>query len=181
MFFVLVPMEVLFLGALVWIPLLIWRERVRASRYGFLPGAIARFCVVAALISTASLLPTKHEDGRVGPLPRPESSFGELVAAGVIYPLFDDQHDDMRFTLPSTTPTRREVMHAITQQTGFRTSVGRCGSGATVLFGSGGGRIKISKSQDRRREVMPAATPSNDRSQSVKREPTPTPSGKLGR
>lgn len=145
-FFVLAPMEVLFLGALVWIPLLIWRERVRATRYGFLPGAVARFCVVAALIFMASLLPTKHEDGRVGPLPRPQNSLGELVAAGVIYPLFDDRHDDLRVTLPSTTPTRREVMRAITQQTGFRASISRCGSGATVLFGSGGGRIKLSKS-----------------------------------
>jgi hypothetical protein len=147
-FFILSPTEVLVLGALVWIPLLIWRERVRALRYGFLPGAVARLSVIAVAIITAGLLPTKHEDGRVGPLPRVDISLGELAAVGVIYPLFDQRHDGIRVVLPSTTPTRREVMQAITRQTGFRASIFHCGNGATVLFGSGGGRIRVSESHE---------------------------------
>jgi len=142
-FFILAPTEILFLGALGWIPLLIWRERVRASRYGFFPGALTRLGVVVVIITAAALLPTKHEDGRVGPLARQDVSLGELNTAGVIYPLFDHRHDLIRVALPSTTPTRREVMQAITKQTGFTASIFHCGNGATVLFGSGGGRVMV--------------------------------------
>ncbi len=145
MFFVLTPMEILVLGALGWIPLLIWRERVRSIRYGFLLGAVARLGVVASVIIVATLLPTKHEDGKVGPLSRTDVSLGELAAIGVIYPLADEQRNEIHVLLPSTTPTRREIMHAITQQTGLQASIFHCGNGATVLFGSGGGRITISE------------------------------------
>lgn len=148
-FFILAPADVLFYGALVWIPLLVWRERVRATRHNFGPGGVARLCVVAAITIIAALLPIKHEDGRVGPLLRRESSLGELAVAGVIYPVADRQYDGVRVMLPSTTPTRREVIQAITQQTGFRASIFHCGNGATVLFGSGGGRIRVSASHNR--------------------------------
>lgn len=143
LFFSLAPTEVLFLGALGWVPLLVWRERIRSSRHGFFTGAVARLGVVAVIITTAALLPMKHEDGRVGPLARQDVSLGELNAAEVIYPLSDRRHDGVRIVLPSATPTRREVMQAITRQTGFKASINHCGNGATVLFGSGGGRITV--------------------------------------
>jgi hypothetical protein len=143
-FFVIAPTEILFFGAPVWIPLLIWRERVRAARYGFFPAVIGRFAVIRAIIMTAVLLPTKHEDGRVGPFSLTNIALGDLVAEGFIYPLFDERHNVLRLTLPSTAPTRREVMQAIREQTGFRASVFHCGNNATLLFGSGGGLIKVS-------------------------------------
>jgi hypothetical protein len=143
LFFVLAPMEVLVFGALVWIPLLIWRERVRAARYGFWPGMVARLGIVAVAIAIAVIAPTKHEDGRVGPLLRTDLTLGEMAAAGVINPPFDRQHDSVRVSLPSVKPTRREVIQAITQQTGFRASIFHCGNGATILFGGGGGRIRV--------------------------------------
>jgi hypothetical protein len=133
----------------VWIPLLIWCERVRAARYGFFPGVICRFGVAAAVILTAVHLPTKHEDGRVGPLSQTTISLGELVSAGVIYPLFDQRHDLLHVVLPSVRPTRREVMQGVREQTGFRASIFHCGNGATVLFGSGGGRIKVADNSRR--------------------------------
>ncbi|MEI8291954.1 MAG: hypothetical protein WCH99_20990 [Verrucomicrobiota bacterium] len=152
LFFILTPAEVLVLGAVVWIPVLIWRERVRAAHYGFWLGMAARLAVVFAAIVIASQMPTKHEDGRVGPLPRNNATLGELAAAGIIYPLYDHQHDPVRVVLPSATPTRREVMQAITQQTGFKVSILHCGNGATVLFGSGGGRIMV---DDREKNEQP--------------------------
>ena len=146
LFFILAPLEILVLGALVWIPLLIWRERVRATRYRFWPGLVARLGIVTFTITIAAIAPTKHEDGRVGPLPHANLTLGELAAASVIYPPFDRQHDSIRVALPSTKPTRREVMQAITQQTRFKASIFHCGNGATILFGGGGGRIMISES-----------------------------------
>lgn len=147
LFIVLSPMEVLVIGAVVWVPLLIWRERVRAARHGFWPGLVTRLGVVLAVVVVALLAPTKHEDGRVGPLPRSEVNLGELAAAGVIYPHSDRQHDSVRVSLPSVTPTRQEVMTCISEQTGFKPSIFHCGNGATILFGSGGGRIRIQDGQ----------------------------------
>ena len=142
-FFVIAPFEVLSLGAVVWIPLLIWRERLRAARYGWNPGLAARTGVVALVFTTALLLPTKLEDGRVGPFPRNELSLGQLAVAGVIYPLATRSDGDIRVTLPSSSPTRREVMKAIAEQTAFSASIFHCGNGSTVLFGSAQGRIKV--------------------------------------
>jgi hypothetical protein len=142
-FFILAPMEVLLLGAIVWLPLLVWRERVRANRHGFLPGALCRFGIVAVVVITAVLLPTKHEDQRIGPLPHPDLTLGELTATGAIDPVFNQQHEVVRVSLPSRTPTRREVINAIQQQTGLKASIFHCGSGATILFGGGVGRIRV--------------------------------------
>src|SRR4051812_5473163 len=89
LFFILAPMEVLILGALVWVPLLVWRERVRAVRYGFGLGLVARLGIVVAVFILAVHAPTKQEDGRVGPLTHDKISLGELAAAGVIYAPFD--------------------------------------------------------------------------------------------
>lgn len=143
-FFIFAPVDVLIMGALVWIPLLIWSERVRELRCGFWPGAVARLTVVAVIVTTAALLPVKYEDGRVGPLPRVDMSFKELADGGVIYPISDDEQLPVRVVLPSLEPTRREVMQAIIQQTGLNASIFHCGNGATVLFGGGGGRIRVS-------------------------------------
>jgi hypothetical protein len=140
-FFALAPLEILFWGALVWVPLLIWRERARATRYGNLPGLVIRLLTVSVVITAAALAPFKHEDRKVGPLPNAEISLGELAKARVIYPPHNQQNQVIRVLLPSTLPTRREVMQAITKQTGFKTSILHCGNGATVLFGSGGGLI----------------------------------------
>jgi hypothetical protein len=43
LFLIFAPFEVLFFGALIWIPFFIWRERVRATRYGYWPGAALRY------------------------------------------------------------------------------------------------------------------------------------------
>src|SRR4051794_29985317 len=147
LFFILAPAEILVLGAVAWLPVLIWRERVRAVRYGFLPGIVAWLGVVMIVVTVAALAPTKHEDRRVGPLARTDTTLGELEGAGVIYALSNPQHEALHVRLPSTTPTRREVMQAIAQQTGFRASIFHCGNGATILFGSGGGRIRVANRQ----------------------------------
>jgi hypothetical protein len=99
--------------------------------------------MVAAVV-LATKAPLKSEDKRVAPLPRVEMTLGELAEAGVIYDLFDTKHKSRNVRLRSLTPTRREVMEAIGEQTGFRASIFHCGNGATILFGSGGGRILVS-------------------------------------
>lgn len=143
-FFVLSPFDLLLLSALAWIPFLIWRERVRAARYGMHPGFAVRLGTIGVIVAIAAALPLKSEDQRVGPLAQSELTLGELAANGITYPLFDATHASIRVRLPSSNPTRREVMRAISDQTGFRTSIFHCGTGATVLFGGGVGRITIS-------------------------------------
>lgn len=134
-FLILAPLEVLLLGAIVWLPLFIWREKVRASRHGYWPGAAVRYSIIVATVVLAGKAPLKPEDRRVGPLPRTRVTLGELADAGVVFGMFDPKHKPLSVRLNSTTPTRREVMDAITGQTGFRAHMSHCGNGATILFG----------------------------------------------
>lgn len=146
-FFVLSPGDVLVLGSPAWLALLIWRERRRSVRYGFWPGAACRFAVFVFVVAVAAAAPTKFEDKRVSPFPRTDVTLGELVEAGVIYPLVRRENESLQVTLPSSLPRRRQLMAAITEQTGFRTCVYHCAHVASVLFGGGGGRITVSDLQ----------------------------------
>ncbi len=145
-FFICAPFfEFIVLGVIVWLPLFGWRERVRSARYGYLPGAMWRFGVIGAMITLAALAPAKHEDRRIGPLQHASVTLADLAAAKVIYPLHEPQDAMLRIALPSATPTRREVMAAITNQTDLHARIYHCAHGATILFGNGGGLISVSK------------------------------------
>lgn len=147
-FVALAPFEILVFGAVVWIPCLIWRERRRTARYGFLPGGLARLGLVVAVVWLAAVAPLKSEDARVGPLPRTKMTLEELATARVISlreERFNAAPPPVAITLPSLTPSRREVLNAINQQTSFEASIFKCGNGATILFGSGVGPIRVSE------------------------------------
>jgi len=142
-FFILSPFEVLLLGAVAWIPLFIWREVVRAKHYGFLKGALCRYSLITVVVAFAAMVPTKSDDKRVGPLQAMTVTLGQLVSAGIIYPLRYPSNESVQISLPSITPSRREVMTAISQQTHFKAWTFRCGNGATILFGSSVGQIRV--------------------------------------
>ncbi len=159
-FFIIAPViEIVILGAILWMPLFIWRERRRSARYGLYPGGVFRIGVIVLAIAIATVAPTKHEDRRVGPFPQTTLTLAQLVSTEVIYPLSDPQYELSQVTLPSLLPTRREVMRAISEQTGLRASILHCGNGATILFGSGGGRIRVNEIPEQRppgQSVKPA-------------------------
>ena len=77
------------------------------------------------IIVIAVNAPFKKEDQRVGPLSKSQVTLGELITSKVIYPaaIWDPTITLLKITLPSTNPTVREVMHAISQQSGMRTSL----------------------------------------------------------
>jgi hypothetical protein len=66
-FFAAAPFEAVFGGCIVWLPLLIWRERLRALSYGFWPGAFLRLGIVLT-IAVAAITAPKHMDEFVGPM-----------------------------------------------------------------------------------------------------------------
>lgn len=134
-FFIVAPIEILISGSLAWLPLFIWRERKRIARYGFLPGATWKYGVIVAVVTLGALAPLKYEDDRIGPFPHTTVTLGELRAAHIIAPLKQEQYEELRVALPSTSPTRLELMNAIGEQTQLETSIFRCGNGATILFG----------------------------------------------
>ena len=142
-FIVLAPFEGLLLGAVVWIPIFVWREFVRAKRYGYMSGALYRYTLITFVVAFAAVAPTKLEDKKVGPFPVQVVSLGQLASSGIIYPLRNPSNEVVPISLPSLTPSRREVMNAISQQTQLKVSTFRCGNGATILFGSSGGRIRV--------------------------------------
>ena len=142
---ILAPLDLLMLGALVWIPLFVWREIVRTKRYGFFHGALVRYPLIVGAVVLAAMAPTKTEDRKVGPFQRINVTLGQLAASNVIYPLRYAQNEAIEINLSSVVPTRREVMKAIAEQPGFEAHVFHCGVGATVLFGSGVGRIRVTE------------------------------------
>ena len=130
-------------GAIVWIPVFILGERIRAKRYGFLPGALYAYPLIAAIVSFGVWLPIKREDRKVGPFPSTTVTLGDLAKAKVIYPLRYDVNDNVPVALPSRTPSNREVMLAISKQTGFDARFYHCGNGPNFLFGTAGGLIDV--------------------------------------
>jgi hypothetical protein len=142
-FFILTPLDLLILGALVWIPLLVWTEYRWTARHGVRSGAGLRFVAALAVILCAIFAPTKYDDQRIGPLFQPTTTLGNLERLGVIYQLSNPDLRTQAISFASLSPTRREVMQEISRQTDLRASVFRCGNGATLLFGNSGGRIHV--------------------------------------
>ena len=139
-FFILMPLEFLLIGIIIWIPLLIYRERIRENQFGFFPGFLIRAGVVAAVIIAAALVPTKPEDRRVGPLSKTKVSLADLAAADIVL-LIDVRYESVQLLLPSTTPTLREITQAILQQTKVNARCTYCGNGSNILLGGFGGCI----------------------------------------
>ena len=145
LFLVLAPFyEVVLLGAVVWFPLLLWRERGRAKRYGFMPGAVWRFGTIGVITVLAVLAPTKVDDRRVGPLPRATVTLAELETAQIVFTGGDLTIGALPVSFSSSTPTRREVAEAIRAQTGLRLFAVRCGVGMNLLFGGYAGPYSLS-------------------------------------
>jgi hypothetical protein len=145
LFFILAPLDILLVGALLWFPALIWLERLRTRRYGFWPGALCRFAVVLTIIVIGARAPSKREDSHLGPFPTTHITLAELERSHIIALEPNLNRDAQAIKLPTTNPTCREVMQAITQQTGLRTSIFHCGNGSTILFGGAVGPIRVSE------------------------------------
>src|SRR5580692_1071802 len=85
LFIVLAPIILVILTALIWIPIFIWREKVRTRHYGFLPGAIYRYALIILIVVTSAFAPVKFENKKIGPLKNSNPSLQELVEAKAIY------------------------------------------------------------------------------------------------
>jgi len=144
-FFVLAPWEIVYLGAIVWIPWLIRCERLRSSRYGLMPGLLIRAAIVTSMLIGAINAPVKFLDERVGPFASSTISLDELAKEDVIRLSDEIVEKSLQIVLPSKSPTRREIMHSIDQQTDWRAHYDTCASGSTLLFGDGGGQISLIK------------------------------------
>jgi hypothetical protein len=134
-FFSIAPIvEVLFLTAILWIPLLLYLEFRRARRHGFLPGFLIRLATAAAVVTAAFLAPVKWEDQHgIEGLPGQRVTFVELSRhMRLTYP---PSHTDRPITLASRFPTFREVIRAIESQTGLKCRVWRCANSMSILRG----------------------------------------------
>lgn len=140
-FFVIAPIfEVLVVGALAWIPILVWREKRRSLRHAFLPGFLLRVGVVAAAICAANVAPLKYEDReRVGPLSAAtlplESLALELRDHRLVIQIASAGDQGRPITLPSREPNIRQLIQAVESQTLLRYEAGRCGNSMSVLWG----------------------------------------------
>lgn len=138
-FFSVAPIhEVIEVGAVIWIPLLLFCEWRRSRRFGFLPGAAIRVLIVAGVVSAAIHAPLKYVDRTVGPFPDEtveiENLETALRAQGIPARVYRGD-EDKPVALPTHPVTVRELLASIEAQTGLLSRIAYCGTGKTLLFG----------------------------------------------
>lgn len=143
-FFAAAPFEAVFGGCIVWLPPLIWRERIRASRYGFWPGAIVRFAVAALIVALAAAAP-KFEDRLVGPIQCDEMPLYDLCRElsyrhGIPVRCYDDKTGERPLSFAvSEKMSRRAVVATLAKQAECDLQRFRgCANGSSVFTGVGG-------------------------------------------
>src|SRR5262245_13761311 len=136
-FFSVMPIaEVLFMGAVVWIPFLIRREIVRSKKYGFLWGFLVRSAVVAGIVfAAASYGPQKYENHQRIQLTANNVTLKELATAARMSG-FPEEFLSTQLPLPSNNPTMREVMDSVERRTPYRCQPLCCANNMSV-FGGG--------------------------------------------
>lgn len=134
-FFSVTPIfDILVPGSILWLPLLVWRERRRTAKHGFLGGFALRVAVVAVVMTAAVLFPAKHEDLlRVQALPGPRVTLALLSTQRPFS--CQETLPETEIVLPSAQPTLREAIRAMEEQGKVDCRVGRCGNGMTLLWG----------------------------------------------
>jgi hypothetical protein len=135
-FFSLAPVaEIIFLGAIAWVPLLVLLEALRSKRRGFLPGFLLRGTVAALVVLTAAAAPLKHEDRtRVGPLSANTLSLAALADELRPHHVSIEATDETAMlTFRSTRPSLRELIREVETKSSLRYDPRGCGNGMTIL------------------------------------------------
>lgn len=133
--------EVLILLSPLWIVLLTLRERARARRYGFWPGAVVRLAVVLLIIGAAAGAPVKYLDEEIDAALPGRMTLSEMEQYGHGVPALHDgrrtwPRDDPEIAIPAGRLTVRELLQLIERQAGLKAKVACCGNGATILGGA---------------------------------------------
>jgi hypothetical protein len=142
-FFAVAPIDILLPGVLVWLPFLVWRERVRSRKYGFTVGALLRLSVVAGLLYAAYRAPVKHMDIKVGPVHYDDMTVHDLCSQlqrdhGIPCIAWDEQDYVNRASFSTSEPmSRLDVLTELARVTDHTISRGGCANGSTILFGLG--------------------------------------------
>lgn len=137
-FFSLAPIaEVLFFGAILWVPVLLWIEIRSAKRRGLFPGVLVRAALTAGVVAAAIAAPLKHEDtSRVGPFSSTSLSLEALAKElRVEYRGLSDEEKATKIELPSTRPLLKDLIGAVESRTRLRYVPYTCANGMTLLRG----------------------------------------------
>ncbi len=135
-FFSVTPIyDLLLPGIILWLPVLIWRERRRSAKHGFLGGFVLRAAAAALVMTAAVLFPAKHEDLlRVQELPGPRVTLTFLSTQRPFS--CQESLPETEIVLPSAQPTLREAIGAMEAQGKVDCQILRCGNGVTLLWGA---------------------------------------------
>ncbi len=140
-FFSVTIFEFLFLGAVLWVPLLLWLEFRRSRKPVWLAGLLVRGGLCVAIIMAADRVSMKYEDiNRVGPLSATTLSLEDLASELRPYRVHIDSRDaplpSAVIKMPSKSPTIRELIQAVEGASPFRYVPRKCGNGKSILWGS---------------------------------------------
>ncbi len=97
----------------------------------------------AAVMVGALFVPVKHEDRRVPRLASTNLTVADLVATRLAFEPRQPEWNSFVVRLVSATPTRREILASIQEQTPLIGFYRQCGTTWSCLFGGGGGLINL--------------------------------------
>jgi hypothetical protein len=106
----------------------------RMDRAGF-------FGVLGVLIAIGVTIPNRDMSKRFGPFPTKTTTLAELASQRIVF--VPQDFKDIEIQLPTSSPTKGEILTAITNQTKLSARVFRCANGSTLLFGSYVGPIQL--------------------------------------
>lgn len=143
---VVVPIELLVLTAIAWIPLLIWRENKRSKKYGPVPGAVVRIAVMVVAVVVASKMPREYDrylDNTRVTFDKLEMPVSDVIAICKTHPVayhtnwwgVDEADQKKRIKLPSQSLTLRELARELQTQAGLNYRHFACGNGTTIISG----------------------------------------------
>ena len=130
---------------------MIGAEFLRCRHFPFLPGFIARLSVGIIVLFLASSAPLKDEDTvRFTGLPTSPATLAALSSQGVkrgdylfLMLSVPDEYKNTLVRFSSSELTLGQLVVELEAQTGLSASISRCDSGASILFGSATGTIRL--------------------------------------
>jgi hypothetical protein len=126
-FILIAPFDIVTISALIWIPLVILLEIRWRKMKGYPVSLALRAGLFISIIALAMLFRPRYEDTvHAGPLSSTKVELRALVEACPVQLNFHqlrELEEGIIVEVPSTTPTLREVIDAIRDQTGYEYEV----------------------------------------------------------
>lgn len=139
-FFSVFPVDMVFVSAIIWAPLLLAFELWGYSRRKSFRPVVLKSAVALVVVLGCFFAPTKYKNTAVDLNGVGTVAIGDLGLirdSELSYMYFPTDMEAFTVTLPSKIMQLKDVIALIEAQTGLKHRLGYCGTGCNILFGCG--------------------------------------------